>query len=66
MNCKVYPPKGFSASDCYRHIKQLVRTRTKTSLARKMRDGGIVISGSGSDIAMMKIVLSRYNYRLGV
>lgn len=65
MNRRVYPPAGFIAADCYLHIKQLVRTRTKASVVRKRRNDGIEISGPGRDMAMLKIVLSRYNYRLG-
>lgn len=66
MDCKVYPPRGFQSADCFLHIKQIVRTRSKSVAIRMRRDGYIKISGPAHEMVSLKIALSRYAYRLGL
>lgn len=64
MNLRITPPTDFSFEQCYRHLKQVVRTRVKHSTLRRTRHGYFIVSGPVPDLVMIKTALAAYDYQV--
>ena len=64
MKLTITPPDGFDFDRCYRHLKQVVRTRSTKSTLRKKRGRRFVVSGPTPDLVMLKIALAPYDYEV--
>lgn len=62
MKLIITPPDDFDFDRCYRHLKQVVRTRSTHSKLRKKRGRCFIVSGPTPDLVMVKIALTPYDY----
>jgi len=60
---RILPPEGATVKDCCRHLRHMVRVRTKKTALRRHSDY-MQASGPVGDLVMLKFVLPRYGYRI--
>ena len=64
MKLRILPPDGADVKYSYRHLKHLVRVKTKEASLSSTRLGHLVVTGPVNDLVMLKFVLPRFGYRL--
>ena len=64
MKLRILPPDGVNVSDSHRHLRHVVRVKTKETSLLRTRLGYSVALGPVGDLVMLKFVLPRYGYRL--
>lgn len=62
MQIKITPPSDFDFNRSYRHLKQVIRTRSRRCILKRKHNECFTVSGPVPDLVMLKIALTGYEY----
>ncbi len=63
MKLRITPPEGFTAEECMSHLKQVVRTRARSTVLH-WHLGQLQLVGPVPDLVLLKFHLRRFGYKL--